>query len=164
MGFINTLLHHPLHPMVVHFPIALTASALFFIFLALIGRPAPKNNSKQWLEPVFNLLASLFKNAKTLEQIAFANISLAAVSTIVAGIAGIYDNIHRYGGTAANHQYKIILASFLLVITTGTALLRWRKPDLFENKSTRWVYAGAYLVSFGIAAVLGFLGALIVGY
>jgi uncharacterized membrane protein len=46
----------------VHFPIALTGAALFFILLAL------------------------WKHNKILEQVAFANISLAAVSTIVAAV------------------------------------------------------------------------------
>lgn len=125
--------------MFVHFPIGLTAGALFFMLCAII-----------------------WQREKVLEQIAFANISLAAVSTVVAGATGIYDNAHRYGGSAANHQYKIILAILLFLVTTATALLRWQKPDLFENKATKWWYSGAYLVSFAIASVLGFLGGIIV--
>jgi uncharacterized membrane protein len=136
---INILRNHPVHPMIVHFPIGLTGAALFFIFIALI-----------------------WQRAKILEQIAFANISLAAISTVVAAITGIYDNAHRYAGGAANHPYKILLATILFLVTTATSLLRWRKPDLFENKSTKWWYAGAYLVSFGLATVLGFLGGIIV--
>jgi uncharacterized membrane protein len=139
MGIINTLIHHPFHPMVVHFPIGLTGAALFFILIALI-----------------------WQRAKILEQVAFANISLAAVSTVVAAIAGIYDNAHRYAGSAANHQYKIILAVLLFLVTTATSLLRWRKPDLFEQKSTQYLYVGAYFVSFALATVLGFLGGIIV--
>jgi uncharacterized membrane protein len=139
MGFINTLLHHPLHPMFVHFPIGLTGGAFFFILCALI-----------------------WPRIKILEQIAFANIALAVPATVVAGILGIYDNIHNYSGRAANHQYKIILAILLFLVVTATSLLRWRKPGLFENKATKWWYSGAYLVSFAIATVLGFLGGIIV--
>ena len=63
---INDLLFvHPFHTLIVHFPIALTASALFFILLAL------------------------WRHSDTLEQVAFANISLASVSTVVAGITGM---------------------------------------------------------------------------
>jgi uncharacterized membrane protein len=138
-NILDTLLHHPVHPMIVHFPIGLTGAALFFIFLALI-----------------------WKRAKILEQIAFANISLAAVSTVVAAITGIYDNATRWDGRAANYQYKIILGILLFLVTTATSILRWRKPDLFEQKSTKYIYAGAYLVSFALATVLGFLGGIIV--
>ena len=135
----DSLLHHPIHPMIVHFPIGLTGAALFFIFLALI-----------------------WKRAKILEQIAFANISLAAVSTVVAAITGIYDNATRWDGRAENYQYKIVLAVLLFLVTTSTSIIRWRKPDLFEQKSTKYIYAGAYAVSFALAGILGFLGGIIV--
>ena len=138
-SIIDTLTKHPIHPMIVHFPIGLTGAALFFIILAL-----------------------LWQRAKILEQIAFANISLAAVSTVVAAITGMNDNIHRYAGGAANHQTKIVLAILLFLVTTATSILRWRKPDLFEQKSTKYLYAGAYAVSFALAAALGFLGGIIV--
>jgi uncharacterized membrane protein len=139
MGFINTLMHHPFHPMVVHFPIGLTGAALFFILLALI-----------------------WKRAKILEQAAFANLTLAAISTVVAAYFGIHDNATRYAGNAANHQYKFMLAILLFLVTTTTSIIRWKKPDLFENQSTKWIYSGAYLVSFAIASILGFLGGIIV--
>jgi len=129
---------HPPHTLFVHFPIALVGSALFFILLAL------------------------WRNSNILEQVAFANISLAAVSTVVAGIAGIRDNIYYYGGSAPNHTAKIILASILFVLTTATALVRWRNPDLFHKPSARWYYVLAYFVSFIIVTVLGFLGGVIV--
>jgi uncharacterized membrane protein len=128
----------PPHPLFVHFPIALTSTALFFILLAL------------------------WKHRKILEEIAFANISLAAVSTIVAGSFGIRDNIVFRAGGAPNHVAKIILASTLFVITTILAIARWRNKELFYAKSTKVLYVAAYFVSFTIAAVLGFLGAIIV--
>ena len=138
-SILDKLFNHPIHPMIVHFPIGLTGAALFFIFLALI-----------------------WKRAKILEQAAFANLCLAAVSTVVAAYFGIHDNASNYAGNAANHQYKVAFALLLFLVTTATSLLRWRKPDLFEQKSTKWWYAGAYLVSFALAAVLGFLGGIIV--
>jgi uncharacterized membrane protein len=138
-SILDTLLHHPLHPMIVHFPIGLTGAALFFILLAL-----------------------LWKRARILEQVAFANLALASVSTVVAAITGIYDNATRWNGIAPNHQYKMILGTLLFLVTASISLLRWRKPDLFDQKSTRYWYAGAYLVSFALAGVLGFLGGIIV--
>ena len=68
----------------------------------------------------------------------------------------------RWDGRAANYQYKIILGVLLFLVTAATSILRWRKPDLFEQKSTKYIYAGAYLVSFALATVLGFLGGIIV--
>ena len=138
-SILDTLLHHPLHPMIVHFPVGLTGAALFFILIAL-----------------------LWRRARILEQVAFANISLAAVSTVVAAITGIYDNATRWDGRAENYQYKIVLAVLLFLVTTSTSILRWRKPDLFEKKSTQYIYVGAYAVSFALAAVLGLLGGIIV--
>jgi uncharacterized membrane protein len=81
MEFINRLMRaltelHPTHPMVVHFPIALTGAAFLFILLAY------------WR-----------KNA-SLEQTAFANIVLAALGTIAAGFTGIMDNAKNYDSSA----------------------------------------------------------------
>ncbi len=128
---------HPPHTLFVHFPIALISAALFFILLAM------------------------WKKSKILEQVAFANIALAAVSTIVALIFGIRDNIVFYNGSAPNHTAKIILASTLFVITTITAIARWRNKELFYNKSTKALYVASYFVNFAIVSVLGFLGGII---
>jgi len=142
MNLLQSIIHaltqaHPPHMLVVHFPIALTGAALFFILLAL------------------------WKRSKILEQVAFADIALAAASTIVAGILGIRDNIVFYNGGAPNHVAKIILASILFIITTVTAIARWRNKELFYIKSTKVIYVAAYFVSFAIASVLGFLGGVI---
>ena len=140
MDLINRIIHaitqtHPIHPMVVHFPIALTGAALFFILLAL------------------------WKNKEFFEQAAFANIALATVSTIVAGITGMYDNQINYVGDAPNVGLKMILAITLFLVTTVTAIARWKNPDLF-NKS-KFLYVAAYFVSFGLATTLAFLGGVI---
>ena len=127
---------HPTHPMIVHFPIALTGAAFLFILLAY------------------------WRNNASLEQAAFANISLAAISTIVAGITGFIDNINNYEGDAPNASVKIVLAIVLLLLTTGVSLTRYRKPDMFQN-SNRFLYIGSYGLSFAIAIVLAFLGGVI---
>ena len=141
MDFINRIIHaltqtHPLHPMLVHFPIALTGAAAFFILLAV------------------------WKKSKTLEQTAFANIVLATFGTVAAGITGMMDNIKNYNGAAPNAIVKITLAAMLLVITAWTSIARWRNPNLFESRSKPW-YIAAYLVSFMLAIVLAFLGGVI---
>jgi uncharacterized membrane protein len=125
------------HTLFVHFPIALTGAALFFILLAL------------------------WKKSDILELIAFADISLAAVSTVVTGIIGIRDNIVFYHGGAANHVIKIILASILFLVTSAMAILRWRNPKLFHSRF-KAIYVTGYFVSFALVSVLGFLGGVII--
>ena len=145
MAFIDKIIHaltktHPIHPMLVHFPIALTGAAAFFILLALV------------------------RKNKMLEQAAFANIVLATFGTIAAGLTGMMDNIKTYGGAAPNAGTKMVLASLLLVITATTSIVRWRNPEIFESRS-RPVYAAAYFTSFALAIVLAFLGGVILyGY
>jgi uncharacterized membrane protein len=141
MEIVNRIIHaltevHPTHPMFVHFPIALTGAAFLFI-----------------------LLAYLRKNA-ALEQIAFANIILAAIGTIAAAITGYMDNLKNYLGDAPNAGTKIILAIILFILTTGISLVRSRNPDLFQ-KSNPFLYMAAYGLSFAIALVLAFLGGVI---
>jgi len=138
LKFFQTLARHPVHPMVVHFPIALTGAAAFFILLAL------------------------WKKNKLLEQIAFADIALASVSTVVAGITGLRDNIINFNGAAPNVGWKMILAVILLAVTALTSYFRWKDDKLFEKPSTRAWYVAAYFVSFALASILGFLGGIIV--
>ena len=118
-----------------HFPIGLTGAALLFILLAL------------------------WKNKDFFEQAAFANIALATVATLAAGITGIYDNQVNYVGDAPNAGLKMTLATMLLVITTVTSIARWRNPNLFSKSKA--IYVGAYFVSFGLAVTLAFLGGVI---
>jgi len=132
----NLLEVHPLHPLLVHFPIALTGAALFFILLAL------------------------WRRSDVLEQVAFANIALATVSTLAAGITGYLDNATAYDGAAPNATVKMVLASILFVVTLLISTIRWRKPDLFHSPA-RLLYISGYFVSFALVAVLGFLGGVI---
>lgn len=141
MDFINRFITaitelHPTHPMFVHFPIALTGAAFLFMLLA-------------W-----------WRNNTTLEQTAFANMALAAVSTVVAGITGYLDNLNNYEGDAPNATTKIILATFLFLLTTGISMVRYRNPEIFI-KGNRFLYAASYGLSFFIALVLAFLGGVI---
>ena len=141
MDFINRLIHavtevHPIHPMVVHFPIALTGAAFLFILLAY------------------------WKNSEAFEQTAFANIVLASLGTIAAGLTGVVDNMKNYEGEAPNAGTKIILAITLFVLTTGISIVRFRNPELFQ-KSNRYFYMASYGVSFALALTLAFLGGVI---
>jgi uncharacterized membrane protein len=141
MGFINRIIHaltelHPTHPMFVHFPIALTGAAFLFILLAY------------------------WRHNPSLEQTAFANIALASISTIAAGITGYLDNLKNYVGEAPNASTKIVLATLLFFLTAGISIVRYRNPDLFK-KANPILYMASYGVCFGIALVLAFLGGVI---
>ncbi len=141
MEFFNRIIYnlfevHPLHTMVVHFPIALTSAALFFVLVAL------------------------FRRSELLEQAAFANIALASFTTIAAGITGMRDNMDIYEGTAPNAGAKIALAIALFIVTALLAFVRWRKPDVFYS-SGRVLYMAGFILSFVLAATLGFLGGVI---
>jgi uncharacterized membrane protein len=141
MEFINRLIHtltevHPTHPMFVHFPIALTGAAFFFILLAY------------------------WRNNAALEQTAFANIVLAAFSTVVAGVTGYLDNLKNYVGEAPNANAKIVLAIALFLLTTGLSIVRLRNPQMFQ-KTNPLLYMASYGLSFAIALVLAFLGGVI---
>jgi uncharacterized membrane protein len=141
MEFINRVIHaltelHPTHPMLVHFPIALTGAAFLFILLAYL------------------------RNNASLEQTAFANIVLASLGTIAAGITGYLDNLENYLGDAPNASTKITLAIVLFILTAGISIVRYRNPDLFQ-RGNRFLYIASYGVSFAIALVLAFLGGVI---
>ncbi|HET9589431.1 MAG TPA: DUF2231 domain-containing protein [Anaerolineales bacterium] len=141
MEFINRVIHaltelHPTHPMLVHFPIGLTGAAFLFILLAY------------------------WRNNASLEQAAFANIVLACIGTVAAGITGYLDNLNNYLGEAPNAGTKIVLAITLFLFTAGISIVRYRNPDLFQ-KANRFVYIASYGLSFAIALVLAFLGGVI---
>ena len=141
MDFFSRLLHavtelHPTHPMFVHFPIALTGAAFFFILLAY------------------------WRKNPSLEQTAFANMVLAAISTIVAGFTGVMDNAKNYDGAAPNASIKIALAVTLFLLTTPISIIRYRSPEIFQ-KGNKFLYMASYGLSFGIALVLAFLGGVI---
>jgi uncharacterized membrane protein len=135
---INALINvHPLHSMVVHFPIGLTGAAFLFILLALWWRN------------------------EALEKSAFFTITLAAASTVVAAITGIRDNLVRFDGDAPLANVKIFLGITLFVLTTITALGRWRQPEILWTPSTMVLYLAAFFASFALAVILGFIGGVI---
>jgi uncharacterized membrane protein len=128
---------HPLHSMTVHFPIALTGVAFFFLILAL------------------------WQRSEALERAAFFNISLAALSTIVAALTGMYDNVTRFDGEAPLVGVKIFLGASLFILTTVLAVSRRRRAELLWTPSTMVLYLLGFGGSFGLSVTLGFLGGVI---
>jgi len=134
-NFFNIIFEiHPLHTPTTHFPIALTGAALLFLLLAL------------------------WRKNESLEHAAFYTITLAAISTIVAGFTGVRDNLVRFEGEAPMANVKIFLGLTLFIITAVVAVTRWRKPEVLWTPSTMVLYTSAFAISFLIAGVLGFIG------
>lgn len=127
---------HPTHPMFVHFPIALTGAAFFFILLAY------------------------WRKKPALEQAAFANIALASIGAVAAGLTGAMDNMKNYEGAAPNATAKMILATLLIFLTATISIVRYRNPEMFQ-KANKAIYVASYGISFLIAFVLAFLGGVI---
>jgi uncharacterized membrane protein len=123
--------------MVVHFPIGLTGGAFLFIVLA------------RW------------RRNESLEHAAFYMIALAAISTVVAALTGIRDDLVRFDGAAPLASVKIVLGITLFLLTTVTAVARWRRRELLWTPSTTVLYLAAYAGSFGLAITLGFIGGVI---
>ena len=127
---------HPLHPMMVHFPIALSGAAFLFVLLAL------------------------WKKDEIFEKMAYGNLVLTILGSIAAGITGIYDNQVNYLGDAPNAGVKMILAFVLLVVSIATVIARRRYPDIL-NSAGRAFYVAGYFISFSLALLLAFLGGVI---
>jgi hypothetical protein len=71
------------------------------------------------------------------------------------------DNIVRFDGAAPLVNVKIFLAITLLVLTSVTAFSRWRQQEILWKPATMVLYAAAFLGSFALTIVLGFLGGVI---
>jgi uncharacterized membrane protein len=128
---------HPIHSMTVHFPIALTAAALLFLVLALLRR------------------------SEGLERAASFNITLAAVSAVIASLTGVRDNVVRFEGEAPLAGIKVFLGVSLVVLLVILVFSRWRKPEILWTPATMILYLLGFAGSFALAATLGFLGGVI---
>jgi hypothetical protein len=73
----------------------------------------------------------------------------------------VRDNLVRFEGEAPLVSVKIFLAVTLLILTTVTAVSRWRQKEILWKPSTTVLYLAAFVGSFGLSVVLGFLGGVI---
>lgn len=128
---------HPWHSPVVHFPIALFGAALLFLLLAL------------------------WQRNEVFERAAFYNALLATLGTLAAGLTGYRDNQVRYEGEAQLADVKIFLAVTLFILAVITVTSRWRRSDIAWQPSSMILYCAAFVANFSLAAVLGFLGGVI---
>jgi hypothetical protein len=92
-----------------------------------------------------------------LEQIAFADICLVAVSVVFAAMAGMRGNVIFSKWNMPNHVARIFLASSLFLVASANAVLRRRNPDIFRQKA-KAIYITGYFDCFALVTVLGFFG------
>jgi len=124
-----TFFGHPLHPMTVHFPIA----------LYLLG--------------VLLTLIYLWRGNKEVEHFAYWSFLLSFIATIVASMVRLIaqsqlEIVDPRRVTVNTH----ITASVALLILNGLLIyMRFRWPDVLSEKY-RWPYLG--LMALGVAAVL----------
>ena len=71
------------------------------------------------------------------------------------------DNLVRFEGGAPLVLPKIVLAITLFILTTVTAVSRWRNREVLWSPRTTILYLGAFAGSFLIAVTLGFMGGVI---
>lgn len=128
---------HPMHSMMVHFPIALSAVGLLFVVLALA------------------------KGSVALEEAAFYCLVLTAVTGLLAAFTGYRDVLVRFDGEAQYVGAKAFLGATLILLTGGMAFARCRSSRLLWTPSTMVLYVGGFVGSVALTLVLGFLGGVI---
>ena len=129
---------HPWHSLMVHFPAAFATVGMLCILFAL------------------------WRRSHLFEKFAFFCMTVTAAGTALSGLAGLRDNAVHYDGGAPYLNLKIYLGVSLLLLSAVSAIVRWRRPDLLWNPSTRILYVAAYVGAFLLATVLGFVGGSIV--
>ncbi|MEQ9570007.1 MAG: DUF2231 domain-containing protein [Longimicrobiales bacterium] len=128
---------HPLHSMVVHYPIALSAVGLLFVVLALA------------------------LNDPAMERAAFVCLALTALTGLLAAFTGYRDVLVRFDGEAQYVGAKAFLGANLILLTGGMAFARTRWRGLLWNPSTMVLYVGGFVGALALTSVLGFLGGVI---
>lgn len=124
---------HPLHPMLVMFPVALLPLLLLLDVAHLVFAGGPF-----W-------------------EIGFWIASLGVVTTLVAMVPGIVDMAHIPDATRAHRTgvYHAILGTLILFVYAGSLAARWpvgSEPDRF------WIAAGLDLLGMLLVTAQGYLG------
>jgi len=134
-------LDHHLHPIAVHFPTALGATAPVFGLLSLLFLAN---------QPVF----------ETLQWIAFANLAICALSAVPAVITGIVSWYYNYSAVMTPiYRIKWGGSIVLLVIATAALLVRFLWMDgLQPTGAAFWVYMVLLVLHAPTVTVLGHFG------
>lgn len=130
-----TLFGQPLHPMTVHFPIA----------LYLLG--------------VLLTIVYLWRGQADYERFAFLSFSLSWLATVVASVVGLFDQNQLELTDLRRQQVNphITAAVSLLIINGLLLYMRLRWPTVLVT-SRRWLYLGLMLLGVVAVVITGWLG------
>lgn len=128
---------HPLHGMLVHFPIALSFAGFIFLLLALRER------------------------STALERAAFYCMVMTAVFSVLASFSGYRDVLVRFEGDAPLVPQKAFLGVTLVLLAGSLAFSRARNEELLWNPRTMVLYVSGFAGTVALSATLGFLGGVI---
>jgi uncharacterized membrane protein len=126
-----------LHPMVVHFPIALIAAG----FLA-------------------EVVSLFFRSEKCLSKTGFYLLVLGALAAIVAWSTGQVFTTEPTQGEIVNvfakHETGALITMILVV--SGAAFRIWLMLKKREETQLKWIAFGLYFLAFAAVTFTGFLG------
>jgi uncharacterized membrane protein len=130
-----TFFNHPLHPMTVHFPIA----------LYLLG--------------VLLTVAYLWRGRTDYERFAYWSFVLSWLATIMASLVGLIDQnqLELTDPRRNSVSAHITVGVGLLVINGLLIYMRFRWSDALTRH--RWVYLGLMVLGIGLVLVTAWLGA-----
>jgi uncharacterized membrane protein len=130
-----TLFGHPLHPMTVHFPIA----------LYLLG--------------VLLTLAYLWRGQPDYDRFAYWSFILSGLATVVSSLVGLIDQSQLdLSDSRRNEVNNHITAAVGLMVVNGLLIyMRFRWTDVLVNR--RRSYLGLMLVGIVTLVTTGWLGA-----
>jgi uncharacterized membrane protein len=126
-----------LHPMIVHFPVALITAGF-----------------------VFEVVSLFFKNEKCLSKTGFYLLVLGALAAIAAWSTGQLFTIEPTKGKIAevfeNHETGALITMLLMII--GAAFRIWLFVQKKEETQLKWVAFGLYFLGFAAVTYTGFMG------
>ena len=126
---------HPIHPMIVHFPIALLFTSVFFDLLAMITQ------------------------REAFRQTGFSLLILGWVGGLAATLTGFWSEeaVEKMGVPEAAIEKHETFAIATMIVFAVLFLIRWRRrarPSPRKNA----VYAAVALVGLALLATAGFFG------
>lgn len=128
---------HPLHGMLVHYPIALSVGALVFVLLAL------KEKSEAFERASFYCLVG------------------TAATSVLAAFSGYRDVLVRFDGEAPLVAEKAFLGVTLILLTGCLAFWRARREDVLWRSSTMVLYVSGMAGAVALTSMLGLFGGVI---